>query len=60
MRTIYEEMKRLDAALRDNGVPWEKPTLTIDTLTTPAIPHMRISHEGYVRLKDRQVLPLEV
>jgi adenine deaminase len=60
MRKIYEEAARLESALTENGVSWEKPVLAIDTLTTPAIPHLRISHEGYVRLKDRQVLPLEV
>jgi len=60
MRSIYEEMKRLEAALKDNGIAWEKPALTIDTLTTPAIPHLRISHEGYVRLKNSEILPLEV
>jgi len=60
MRVVYEEMARLEVALRENGIVWEKPVLTIDTLTTPAIPHLRISHEGYVRLKDREILPLEV
>jgi adenine deaminase len=60
MRTIYEEMKRVEEALMENGIAWEKPGITIDTLTTPAIPHLRITHEGYVRLKDRAILPLEV
>jgi adenine deaminase len=60
MKKIYEEMAQLEAALTENGITWDKPALTIDTLTTPAIPHLRISHEGYVRLKDRQVLPVEL
>jgi adenine deaminase len=41
-------------------VRWEKPVLTIDTLGTPAIPHLRITHQGYVNLKDRKILSLEV
>jgi len=56
---IYEKIRYLEAALKSNGVRWEKPCLTIDTLTTPAIPHLRITHEGYVRLKDHQLLPIK-
>jgi adenine deaminase len=59
METVREEVKQLEESLRNNGVKWEKPTLTIDTLTTPAIPHLRITHQGYVRLRDREILPLE-
>jgi adenine deaminase len=60
METVREEVKKLEDSLRENGVEWEKPTLTVDTLTTPAIPHLRITHNGYVRLKDRKILPLAV
>jgi adenine deaminase len=60
METVREEVKKLEDSLRENGVKWEKPILTIDTLGTPAIPHLRITHHGYVRLKDREVLPLQV
>jgi adenine deaminase len=60
MEIVGEEVKKLEASLRKNGVKWEKPALTVDTLTSPAIPHLRITHHGYVRLKDRKVLPLEV
>jgi adenine deaminase len=41
-------------------VKWEKPVLTVDTLGTPAIPHLRITHQGYVNVKDRKILPVEV
>lgn len=58
MTTLCRQMKKLEEALRNNGVLWEKPVLTLDTLTTASIPHLRITHEGYVRLKDRQLLPL--
>ena len=60
METVREEVKKLEDSLRENGVKWEKPILTIDTLGTPAIPHLRITHNGYVRLKDREILSVEV
>jgi len=60
MEILRDEMKYLEGELQRNGVRWEKPMLTIDTLSTPAIPHLRISHHGYVRLRDRQVLGAEV
>ncbi|MEW6375711.1 MAG: adenine deaminase C-terminal domain-containing protein [Thermodesulfobacteriota bacterium] len=58
METIREEIIQLEDSLRENGVKWEKPILTIDTLGTSAIPHIRITHRGYVRLKDREVLSI--
>jgi adenine deaminase len=60
METVREEVRRVEDSLREHGVKWEKPCLTVDTLTTPAIPHLRITHDGYVRLRDRQILPVEV
>src|SRR4030042_3829930 len=60
METVRGEVRKLEDSLRENGVEWEKPMLTADTLTRPAIPHLRITHNGYVRLKDRQILPVEV
>jgi len=59
METVRDEIKGLERSLRKNGARWEKNILTIDTLGTPAIPHLRITHHGYVRLKDRKELPLE-
>ena len=44
--------------MNKNGVRWEKPVYTIDKLGTPAIPRLRITHHGYVNLKDRKILPL--
>lgn len=60
MEVVREELRQVEESLRKNGVPWEKPMLTVDTLGTPAIPHLRITHEGYVRLRDQKILPLEV
>jgi adenine deaminase len=60
MEETRHEMKQLENILKENGVPWENPLLTLDTLTGCAIPHLRITHRGYVRMKDRQVLSWEV
>jgi adenine deaminase len=60
MEIVGEEIRKLEESLRKNGVGWEKPTLTVDTLGTAAIPHLRITHHGYVNLKDRKILSLEV
>jgi adenine deaminase len=60
MEVVREEVKHLEAFLRKNGARWEKPALTVDTLGTPAIPHLRITHQGYVRLRDQKILLLEV
>ncbi len=59
MKKIKEEIKRLEDSLKENGVKWDKPTLTVDTLSTPAIPHLRITHRGYVRVRDRALLNLK-
>ncbi|MGQ9508408.1 MAG: adenine deaminase C-terminal domain-containing protein [Thermodesulfobacteriota bacterium] len=60
MEQVRNEMKHLETTLRENGVRWEKPTLTVDTLTTAAIPYLRITHRGYVRIKDRKILDVKV
>ena len=60
MGVVREELRQVEESLRKNGVPWEKPMLTVDTLGTPAIPHLRITHDGYVRLRDQKMLSLEV
>jgi adenine deaminase len=60
MKELRDEIKQVEESLKSNGVKWEKSLLTIDMLGTPAIPHMRITHRGYVRLRDRQILSLAV
>lgn len=56
MEDVAESMRAMDAALAAAGVPWENPILSLVTLGTPAIPFFRITHRGYVRLKDRALL----
>ena len=60
MERVRDEVRKLEECLRKNGVKWEKPILTVDTFGTPAIPSLRITNHGYVRLKDREILSLEV
>jgi adenine deaminase len=60
MEIVANEVRKLEEYLKKNGVKWEKPILTVDTLGTPAIPNLRITHHGYVRLKDREILSLEI
>jgi len=56
---VRSDLRALTEALHLAGVAWENPILAVETLTTPAIPHLRVTHRGYVRLKDRAVLPRE-
>ena len=60
MEIVRGEVRRLEESLRENGVKWEKPVLTVDTLGIPAIPHLKITHQGYVNVKDRKILSVEV
>jgi adenine deaminase len=60
MEIVREEVRKLEESLRENGVKWEKPVHTVDTLGIPAIPHLRITHQGYVHVKDRRILSLEI
>jgi adenine deaminase len=60
MEIVREQVRKLEESLRENGVKWEKPVLTVDTLGTPAVPHLKITHQGYVNVKDRKILSLEI
>jgi len=60
VETVAEEIRRLETCLKRAGVHWERPLLTVDTLGTAAIPHLRITQNGYVRLRDRKILSVEV
>jgi adenine deaminase len=59
LSVIRRELRDLAAALREFGARWEDPLLAVDTLTTPAIPQLRMTHRGYVRLRDGALLSLE-
>jgi len=56
---VRADLRTLTDALHRAGVSWENPILAVETLTTPAIPQLRVTHRGYVRLRDRALLPRE-
>jgi len=49
---VISRSAAVQGALRELGCPWPNPLLSLETLTTPAIPFLRLSAEGYVRIKD--------
>ncbi len=55
---VATETGRVNAELRRLGCLVPDPLATIDFLTSPAIPHLRISPAGYHRLRDGAVLGL--
>lgn len=57
---VVSEVTGVNTALRDLGCPMPNPLLSLETLTTAAIPFLRISAGGYVRLTDGARLGLEV
>jgi adenine deaminase len=59
LETVAGQLEGVERALKGNGMRWERPLLTLNTLTTAAIPHLRITRRGYVRLKEGALLPLK-
>jgi len=57
---ICEALDDIQNRARDLGCPFEDVFLAIDTLTTPAIPFLRISEDGLVDLKKGDVVGLTV
>ncbi|MBI4491284.1 MAG: adenine deaminase [Chloroflexi bacterium] len=55
---IVRDPDAVARALRHQGSRLEDPLLAADVLTTAAIPHLRITERGYVRLKDGALLGL--
>jgi len=57
---VARKIKSLNENVRRMGVKWQKPFLTLETLTTPAIPFIRVSDRGLVDLKTGATLGLFV
>ena len=57
---LVTRISALKKALKDRGVPFPDPLLTIITLTGAAIPFLRICEEGYVNLKNGSTYGLYV
>ena len=49
---VVDQVAAVNGAARALGCPWPNPILTLETLTTAAIPFLRIWAGGYTRLKD--------
>jgi adenine deaminase len=58
--TLSERMEEIKRAIRGLGFPFDNPLLTLVTLTSAAIPFLRICEEGLVNLKDGKTLDLVV
>jgi adenine deaminase len=57
---VADEVAAVNNALREFGCEFPNPLLSLETLTSPAIPHLRITADGYVRLKDGARLGLDI
>jgi len=56
---VSNQLKQIDAVLARFGCRLPNALVAIDSLTSPAVPHLRISAEGYFRVRDGACLPLE-
>ncbi|MBO0685825.1 MAG: adenine deaminase, partial [Candidatus Dormibacteraeota bacterium] len=56
---VVSQVAAVNGALRELGSTMANPLLSLEVLTTGAIPHLRIWAGGYRRLKDGAVLGLE-
>jgi adenine deaminase len=56
---VVDEIGAVCRALSGLGVPWPNPVLTLETLTTAAIPFLRIWAGGYFRLRDGEHVGLD-
>jgi adenine deaminase len=57
---LAEKMVEIRSAMKELGFPFDDPLLTLNTLTTAAIPFLRICEEGLVNIKDGQTVGLIV
>ena len=57
---IAQREEEIGRTMQDLGFPFDDPLLTINTLTTAAIPFLRICEEGLVNLKDGRTVGLIV
>ena len=60
LHALVQRIEETKRTIRDLGVPFDDPLLTIMTLTTAAIPFLRICDEGLVDLKGGKTVSLIV
>ena len=53
---IDQQIEDINEAASKIGVPFDDPLTTLSTLTTAAIPYLRICEEGLVNLKNDKTL----
>ena len=56
---VAREFEALEAALRALGVDVDRPLLTVQTLTFPGVPALKLSVSGYADVLDRSIVGLE-
>jgi adenine deaminase len=59
LAVVVDQVRAVNRALRDLGAVTPNPLLTLETLTTTAIPFIRITPEGYYRARDGSRVPLQ-
>ncbi len=60
MAILARKLEEINAAAWSLGIPFPNPSLTLDTLSTAAIPYLRICEEGLVNLKEGKAVDLVV
>ena len=58
LEEVARRESAVDQALQELGARGPRPSLSVDVLTGLAIPHLRVCHRGYVRVRDGAVLGL--
>ena len=57
---VHEEMLGLERILRDYGVSWNAPFMTLSFLALSVIPELKITDRGLVDVSRFEVVPLKV
>jgi adenine deaminase len=60
MEDLVQQFEKVTIAARQQGIPFPDPILTLTTLTSSAIPYLRICEEGLVNLKSGENVTLLV
>nr|CBX30464.1 hypothetical protein N47_K27040 [uncultured Desulfobacterium sp.] len=60
MESLSKKLDEINTAAFALGISFSNPSLTLDTLSTAAIPYFRICEEGLVNLKDGKTVGLIV
>ncbi len=53
---VAERLKSINRSAKEMGIRWKKPVISLEALSTPAIPFLRVSDRGLVNLKTGTVM----